>query len=154
MAEGPDVWMLELFMALPWVLHKYSDLVILTALLLVNAIVSFVQERRASGVIDSLRRRLHVNARVRRDGAWQLIPAPGLVPGDIVRAAPRFEAAVALRQRLMGLVALALLLPEAGVAGRGTDSSDLPEQPGPGSARLLLVPKISVGSDRAVFLDG
>jgi H+-transporting ATPase len=82
---GLSAWMLELIMVLSWVLHKYSDLVIVSALLLVNAILSFAQERRASGVIDMLRRRLQVSARVRRDSAWQLIPARGLVPGDLVR---------------------------------------------------------------------
>jgi P-type E1-E2 ATPase len=54
----------------------------------VNAIVSFIQERRASGVIDTLRRRLQVTARALRNRAWQLIPARSLVPGDIVRLRP------------------------------------------------------------------
>jgi magnesium-transporting ATPase (P-type) len=82
---GLSAWMLELIMVLSWVLGKYSDLVIVSALLLVNAVVGFVQERRASGVIETLRRRLAVSARVLRDGAWQVIPAGDLVPGDIIR---------------------------------------------------------------------
>jgi len=82
---GLSAWMLELIIVISWVLGKYADLVIVSALLLVNAIVSLVQERRASGVIDTLRRRLQVTARVRRTGGWQLIPARGLVPGDVVR---------------------------------------------------------------------
>jgi H+-transporting ATPase len=82
---GLSAWMLELIVVLSWMLHKYSDLVVVSGLLVVNAIVSFIQERRASGVIDALRRRLQVSARVLRNHAWQLIPARGLVPGDIVR---------------------------------------------------------------------
>ena len=82
---GLSAWMLELIIVISWLLGKYADLAIVSALLLVNAIVSLVQERRASGVIDTLRRRLQVTARVRRNGDWQLIPARGLVPGDIVR---------------------------------------------------------------------
>lgn len=82
---GLSAWMLELIMVLSWVLGKYSDLVIVSGLLVVNAIVSFVQERRASGVIDALRHRLQVTARVLRSGAWQMIPARNLVPGDLVR---------------------------------------------------------------------
>ncbi len=82
---GLSAWMLELIMVVSWILHKYADLGIVSALLLVNAIVSFVQERRGSGVIDTLRQRLSVNARVRRNSAWQLIPARDLVPGDVVR---------------------------------------------------------------------
>ncbi len=82
---GLSAWMLELIMLLSAVLGKYSDLAIVSALLVVNAILGFAQERRAAGVVETLRQRLRVNARVRRDATWQLIAARELVPGDIVR---------------------------------------------------------------------
>ena len=82
---GLSAWMLELIMVLSWVLGKSADLVVVSGLLMANAVVSFIQERRASGVIDTLRQRLQVTARVLRNRAWQLIPARSLVPGDIVR---------------------------------------------------------------------
>jgi len=85
---GISAWMLELIMILSAVLGKYSDLVVVGALLVINAILSFMQERRAAGVVDALRKRLQVNARVLRDSSWQVIPARELVPGDIVRARP------------------------------------------------------------------
>jgi high-affinity K+ transport system ATPase subunit B len=47
-----------------------------------------MQESRAAGVVAALRKRLQVNARVRRDSSWQVIPARELVPGDIVRVRP------------------------------------------------------------------
>ena len=64
---GLSAWMLEMIMVLSAVLRKYSDLAVVSALLVVNAVVSFMQERRAAGVVAALRRRLQVNARVRRD---------------------------------------------------------------------------------------
>jgi H+-transporting ATPase len=82
---GLTAWMLELIIILSWMLHKYSDLYVVTALLFVNSILSFLQEMRASGVIETLRKKLHVNARVSRDGMWKVLPARELVPGDIVR---------------------------------------------------------------------
>jgi plasma-membrane proton-efflux P-type ATPase len=85
---GISAWMLELIMILSAVLHKYSDLVVVGALLIVNAVLGFTQERRAAGVVATLRRRLQVNARVRRDSNWKLVPARELVPGDIVRVRP------------------------------------------------------------------
>ena len=85
---GISAWMLELIMVLSAVLGRYSDLVVVGALLVINAVLSFMQERRAAGVVDALRRRLQVNARVRRDSNWQVIPARELVPGDIVRVRP------------------------------------------------------------------
>ena len=83
---GVSAWMLELIMVLSAVLGKYSDLVVVGALLVVNAVLGFMQERRAAGVVETLRRRLQVGARVLREGSWQLVPARELVPGDIVRA--------------------------------------------------------------------
>ncbi|MCX6543443.1 MAG: plasma-membrane proton-efflux P-type ATPase [Acidobacteria bacterium] len=82
---GVSAWMLELIMVLSAVLGKLSDLVVVGALLVVNAVLSFMQEHRAAGVVETLRRRLQVSARVRREASWQVIPARDLVPGDIVR---------------------------------------------------------------------
>jgi plasma-membrane proton-efflux P-type ATPase len=85
---GLSAWMLELIMALSAVLGKYSDVIVVGALLIINAVLSFLQERRAAGVVEALRKRLQVSARVRRDSAWGVIPARELVPGDIVRVRP------------------------------------------------------------------
>lgn len=85
---GLSAWMLELIMTLSVVLGHYSDLAIVGTLLFVNAVLSFVQEQRAAGVMETLRRRLQVSARVRRDANWQVVPARELVPGDIVRVRP------------------------------------------------------------------
>jgi plasma-membrane proton-efflux P-type ATPase len=85
---GISAWMLELIMVISALLGKYSDLVVVGALLIVNAVLSFMQERRAAGVVETLRRRLQVSARVMRDANWQVVPARELVPGDIVRVRP------------------------------------------------------------------
>jgi H+-transporting ATPase len=82
---GISAWMLELIILLSAFLRKYSDLVVVSALLAVNAVVGFLQERRTAGVVQALRRRLQVSARVLRDSTWQVVPARDLVPGDIVR---------------------------------------------------------------------
>jgi len=82
---GISAWMLELIMILSIALGKYADLVLVSALLVVNAVLSFMQERRAAGVVEALRKRLQVSARVLRDSSWQVVPAREIVPGDIVR---------------------------------------------------------------------
>ncbi len=82
---GISAWMLELIMILSVVLGKYSDLIVVGSLLFINAVLSFMQEQRAAGVVEALRQRLQVSARVLRDTAWRLIPSRELVPGDIVR---------------------------------------------------------------------
>jgi len=82
---GISAWMLELIIVLSAVLGKYTDLIVVSALLVLNAVLGFAQERRAAGVVETLRRRLQVGARVLRDAAWRVIPARELVPGDVVR---------------------------------------------------------------------
>jgi H+-transporting ATPase len=85
---GISAWMLELIMVLSALLGKFSDFAVVGALLVINAVLSFMQERRAAGVVEALRRRLQVSARVRRDSSWQVIPARDLVFDDIVRVRP------------------------------------------------------------------
>lgn len=85
---GMSAWMLELIMVLSVVLRKYSDLAVVSALLVVNAGLSFMQEHRAAGVVEALRKRLQVSARVLRESNWMVVPARDLVPGDIIRVRP------------------------------------------------------------------
>jgi H+-transporting ATPase len=85
---GLSAWLLELIMILSLALRNYADFAIVGALLVVNAVLGSWQERRAAGVMETLRRRLQVSARVLRDRNWQVVPARELVPGDIVRVRP------------------------------------------------------------------
>ncbi|HRP70937.1 MAG TPA: HAD-IC family P-type ATPase, partial [Turneriella sp.] len=80
-----SAWMLEAIALLSWFLGRTTDFIVALSLLIVNALISVVQERRAEGVVESLRARLRVEARVLRDGVWQVLPARELVPGDVVR---------------------------------------------------------------------
>jgi len=82
---GLSAWMLELIMLLSAALGKFEDLAVVSALLVVNAVLGFMQEHRAAGVVEALKKRLQVSARVLREAVWQTAPARELVPGDIVR---------------------------------------------------------------------
>jgi plasma-membrane proton-efflux P-type ATPase len=70
------------------VLGKYADVVVVSVLLIINAVFGFIQESRAAGVMQLLRQRVQVSARVLRDSCWLVIPARELVPGDIVHMRP------------------------------------------------------------------
>ena len=85
---GVTAWKLELIMVLSAALGKYSYLVVVGALLVLNAVLGFMQEYRAARVVEALRRRVRVSARVLRETSWQIIPARELVPGDIIRVRP------------------------------------------------------------------
>jgi H+-transporting ATPase len=77
--------MLELIVLISFILQKHADLWVALSLLLVNAVLSFVQEQHASAAVAALRARLQIMGRVLRDGRWQAAPARVLVPGDVVR---------------------------------------------------------------------
>ncbi len=81
---APVPWMLEVTVALELVLGRWLEAGIVAAVLLFNAVLGFVQQSRSRAALALLRTRLSVNARVSRDGSWQLVPAAGLVPGDLV----------------------------------------------------------------------
>ena len=82
---APVPWMLEAAMLLELGLGKYVEAAIIAGLLLFNAALGFIQEGRAQATLAALKSRLALNASVRRDGAWQIVPATELVPGDIVK---------------------------------------------------------------------
>jgi H+-transporting ATPase len=82
---GITPWMLEITVALTWLLEKYLESYIILGLLLFNAALSFFQEEKANSALEFLKQNLHVKARVKREGKWLRIPARELVPGDLVR---------------------------------------------------------------------
>jgi H+-transporting ATPase len=82
---APIPWMLEAAIILELVLGKYVEAGIIAVLLLFNAALGFFQEGRAQATLAALKKRLALTASVRRDGAWKILPAADLVPGDIIK---------------------------------------------------------------------
>ena len=81
---APVPWMLEAVIVLQVTLGRGLEAAVIAALLVFNALVALRQEQRAKDALALLRQRLHVQARVLRDGKWRPIAAEQLVPGDIV----------------------------------------------------------------------
>jgi len=82
---GPIPWMIEVAALLSALIRRWEDFYIILAMLALNAVVGFWQERKADNAIALLQQRLALEAHVRRDGAWGKIPARELVPDDLVR---------------------------------------------------------------------
>ena len=97
---APVPWMLEAAILLELVLGKYVEAAIIAALLMFNAALGLFQERRAQATLAALKSRLALNASVRRDGLWKIVPAIELVPGDVVKLS--LGAVVAADVRLTG----------------------------------------------------
>ena len=82
---APVPWMLEASIVLELILGKYVEAAIIAGLLMFNAAIGFIQEGRAQSTLAALKSRLALNASVRRDGGWSIVPAVALVPGDVVK---------------------------------------------------------------------
>jgi P-type Ca2+ transporter type 2C len=65
-------------------LGEWIDTGVILAVVLVNAMIGFIQEGKAEQALEGIRRMLSLEATVIRDGRRQQIPAEELVPGDVV----------------------------------------------------------------------
>jgi H+-transporting ATPase len=81
---GPVPWMLEVTISLQVLLGKTMQAAIIAALLILNAVLGYIQEGKAQNALALLRNQLTVMARVLRDSNWKLLQANQLVPGDVV----------------------------------------------------------------------
>jgi H+-transporting ATPase len=77
--------MLEAAIVLELVLHDLTEAAVIAGLLVFNAGIGFYQEGRAQTTLAALKSRLALNASVRRDGAWIIVPSSEVVPGDLVK---------------------------------------------------------------------
>ncbi len=64
--------------------HMLPDTIVIASVVVLNAVLGFVQEGKAEGALDALRNMMVQECLVLRDGVQRRIPARQLVPGDIV----------------------------------------------------------------------
>lgn len=65
-------------------LEHWLDAGVIVGVVLVNALIGFIQEGKAEKALDAIRNMLSPSALVTRDGKRTTVPAEELVPGDIV----------------------------------------------------------------------
>jgi cation-transporting ATPase F len=65
-------------------LHEWVDSGVILGVVLVNAVIGFLQESKAEKAIEALSRMVVTETTVRRGGRKRRVPASELVPGDVV----------------------------------------------------------------------
>ena len=65
-------------------MEHWIDMWVILAVVLINALIGFIQEGKAERALESIRKMLSLEAVVIRDGKKQTIKAEELVPGDVV----------------------------------------------------------------------
>ena len=78
------VIMLVIAALISGVLGEWIDAAAIMAIVVLNAALGVIQERRAEQALAALRKLAAPEAHVIRDGSRQVIPSPQLVPGDLV----------------------------------------------------------------------
>ncbi|BBP42529.1 cation-translocating P-type ATPase [Thiosulfativibrio zosterae] len=96
-AQTPWIWMLLyqfknplliilIFGALlSFVTQHTTDAIAISVIVALNALISFTQEYKAQKSMDALKQMAAPQAKVLREGEWQMIPAKQLVVGDIIK---------------------------------------------------------------------
>ena len=65
-------------------LQHWVDSGVILGVVVINAVIGYIQEGKAEKALDAIRRMLSQQAMVRRDNAYISIPAGEVVPGDVV----------------------------------------------------------------------
>ncbi|HEY9313891.1 HAD-IC family P-type ATPase, partial [Williamsia sp.] len=65
-------------------LHEYVDSAVIFGVVIINAVVGFIQESKAESALQSLRAMVRTDAKVIRGGRERVIASEQLVPGDLV----------------------------------------------------------------------
>jgi magnesium-transporting ATPase (P-type) len=81
----PLIYILLAASLITLLLGEYVDSSVIFGVVIINAIIGFIQESKAESAIESLKKMMTTQANVLRDGKWLAVDSVNLVIGDIVQ---------------------------------------------------------------------
>ena len=81
---SPLIYVLLVAVVISLIVGHYTDAWVILGVLILNAIIGYVQESKAEQSMEALMKLASPRASVRRDGRQKEIPATEIVPGDII----------------------------------------------------------------------
>jgi cation-transporting ATPase F len=93
----PLMYVLVIAAVVTFFLHEYVEAGVIMGVVIINAIVGYVQEAKAIQALESLTKNMLVQVTVIRDGKKSRVQASDLVPGDIVLVASGDKIAADMR---------------------------------------------------------
>ena len=122
-------------------MDHWIDTIVILAVVVVNAVIGFIQEGKAEEALEGIRKMLSLHAHARRGSEWVEIEADDLVPGDVVRLRSGDRVPADLRL----LEVANLRIEESALTGEAEPSE---KQPGPVAA------KAGVGDRKSMAFSG
>jgi len=149
--KGALIWLLLGACVVSAALGEVGDAIAIGAILVLNALVGFLQEYRAERAVLALRSMTAPHARVRRDGEVREIPAREVVPGDVLL----LEAGDVVAADARLVEAHALTTQEAALTGESVPSEKKAEPAAPDAPlaerhdRVFLGTSVAAGTGLA-----
>ena len=81
---SPLIYVLLAATVISFVMDSFIDAIVILVVLLLNAVIGYVQETRAERAMEALIQMVAPQANVQRDGKVGMLPARQIVPGDIL----------------------------------------------------------------------
>jgi Ca2+-transporting ATPase len=124
--KSPLIYVLLVAAVVTFFLQEYIDMAVILAVVILNAVIGFIQEVKAEQGVRSLKKMVQAKARALRDRHEKEIPGSQLVPGDVVYLAAGMRVPADLRL----IYELDLRVDESMLTGES-----LPLRSGQGSSR-------------------
>ncbi len=81
---NPLIYVLIAAAIVTFILNEYADSAVITGVVFANALIGFIQERKAENALESLTKMMEPEATILRDGMREIIPSKEVVVGDVV----------------------------------------------------------------------
>ncbi len=136
-------------------LDHWIDTWVIVAVILINAIIGFVQEGRAEKAIEGIKKMLSLDATVLRNGSRKSLDAEELVPGDIVflQSGDKVPADVRLVETRNFRVEESALTGESVAVEKNTDAVDDEAVPGDQTCMAFSGTSVVYGRARGVVVE-
>lgn len=117
--NDPLIFILFVAAGISMLLEEYGDMLIILAVVLLNATIGLIQEGKARRALDALKEMTSPHALIRVEGHTREIPAADLLPGDVVV----LEAGVQVPADLEITSAISLKIEESALTGESVPVS-------------------------------
>ena len=151
---SPLIYILLVAFVVTILIDEYTDAAVIAAVLVINAIIGFIQERKADRSVHALMQMAAPTSTVIRGGKESEVDAVDLVPGDLVllTSGTRVPADLRLIRTITLEVDESLLTGESKPAAKSTDPVDEDALVGDRSSMVFMGSAVTSGRARGVVV--